>query len=219
VADRGGAARVMSRRRWLQGAAALLVVREALAAGKIEKGVYRVRGDARINGAPAREGMDVKPGDAVTTAAGAEIVFVINRDAFLLRANSRVDVGSGAADVFRIVTGALLSVYQPGQARTLRTQTATIGIRGTAVYVESTVDKTYVCTCYGEAELVPEHDPSARETVKTAHHEQPRYIMASGAPQMIMPAPVVNHTDAELVLLESLVGRNVPFEAGVYKNF
>ncbi len=105
---------MVSRRRWLQGAAALLIVRDALAAGKIEKGVYRVRGDARVNGVPAREGMDVKPGDAVTTAAGAEIVFVINRDAFLLRANSRVEVGSGAADVFRIVTGALLSVVSAG---------------------------------------------------------------------------------------------------------
>jgi hypothetical protein len=42
--------------------------------------------------------------------------------------------------------------------------------------------------------------------------------MARGAPQMIMPAPVVNHTDAELVLLESLVGRNVPFQAGLYPN-
>jgi len=209
----------VGRRRWLQGAAALLIVRDALAAGKIEKGVYRVRGDARVNGAPAREGMDVKPGDAVTTAAGAEIVFVINRDAFLLRANSRVEVGSGAADVFRIVTGALLSVYQPGQAKTLRAQTATIGIRGTAVYVESSAEKTYVCTCYGEAELVPQDDPAARETVKTSHHEQPRYIMAKGAPRMILPAPVVNHTDAELVLLESLLGRNVPFEAGAYKNF
>ena len=210
---------MVSRRRWLQGAAALLFLRDALAAGKIEKGVYRVRGDARINGVPAREGMEVKAGDAVTTAAGAEIVFVINRDAFLLRANSRVEVGGGAADVFRIVTGALLSVYQPGQAKTLRAQTATIGIRGTAVYVESSAEKTYVCTCYGEAELVPQDDPGARETVKTTHHEQPRYIMAKGAPQRIMPAPVVNHTDAELVLVESLVGRNVPFEAGAYKNF
>ena len=210
---------MVSRRRWLQGAAALLLVRDALAAGKIEKGVYRVRGDARINGAPAREGMEVKPGDAVTTAAGGEIVFVINRDAFLLRANSRVEVGSGAADVFRIVTGALLSVVQPGRQKTLRAQTATIGIRGTAVYVESAADKTYVCTCYGEAELVPEDDPAARETVKTTHHEQPRHIMAKGAPQRIMRAPVVNHTDAELMLLESLVGRNVAFDPGLYKNY
>ena len=45
------------RRRFLQGAAALLVVREALAAGTLEKGVYRVRGEARVNDAPARRGM------------------------------------------------------------------------------------------------------------------------------------------------------------------
>ncbi len=210
---------MLSRRRLLQASAALLLVRDVLAAGSIEKGVYRVRGDARIDGVPAREGMDVKPGDAVTTAAGGEIVFVLNRDAFLLRANSRVEVGSGAANVFRIVTGALLSVYQPGQPKTLRAQTATIGIRGTAVYVESAADRTYVCTCYGEAELVPEHDPAARETVTTKHHDQPRYLMARGAPQMIMRAPVINHTDAELVMLESLVGRNVPFNPGSYKNY
>jgi hypothetical protein len=210
---------MLSRRRLLQGTAALLLVRDALAAGSIEKGVYRVRGDARVNGAPAREGMDVNPGDTVTTASGGQIVFVINRDAFLLRANSRLEVGSGAADVFRIVTGALLSVYQSGKPKTLRAPTATIGIRGTAVYVESGAERTYVCTCYGEAELVPEHDLAARETVKTIHHEQPRYIMGKGAPQMIMRAPVVNHSDAELVLLESLVGRTVPFDPGSYKSY
>ena len=215
-APRGAA--LSGRRRWLQGAAALLLVRGVLAAGKIEKGVVRVRGDARINGAPAREGMDVKPGDAVVTANGAQIVFVVDRDAFLLRANSRLEVGSAAADVFRIVTGALLAVYQPGAPKTLHARTATIGIRGTGVYVESAPDKTYVCTCYGEAELVPVGEPTAAETVRTRHHEQPRYIMAKGAPQMIMKAPVVNHTDAELALLESLVGRSVPFDPGLYRS-
>ena len=210
-------AALSSRRRWLLGTAALLLVRDALAAGKIEKGVYRVRGDARINGAPAKEGMDVMAGDTVVTASGAEIVFVINRDAFLLRENSRLEVGSAAADVFRIVTGALLSVYQPGLPKTLHARTATIGIRGTGVYVESADDRTYVCTCYGEAQLVPLAEPGAAEIVNTRHHEQPRYVMAKGAPQMIVKAPVVNHTDAELVLLESLVGRSVTFDPGLYR--
>ena len=218
MARASGGAELSGRRRWLQGAAALLLVRGALAAGKIEKGVYRVRGDVRINGAPAQEGMDVKPGDTVVTARGAQIVFVINRDAFLLRANSRLEVGSAAADVFRIVTGALLSVYQPGVPKTLHARTATIGIRGTGVYVESAEDKTYVCTCYGEAQLVPLAEPAAAEIVKTRHHDQPRYVMAKGAPQMIMRAPVVNHTDAELILLESVVGRSVPFDPGLYRS-
>ena len=60
---------------------------------------------------------------------------------------------------------------------------------------------------------MPADEPSARETVRTTHHEQPRYVMARGAPQMLMRAPVINHSDAELVLLESLVGRKPPFLA------
>jgi hypothetical protein len=35
--------------------------------------------------------------------------------------------------------------------------------------------------------------------------------MAGGAPQMLMGAPVVNHADAKLIPLESLVGRRPPF--------
>ena len=71
---------------------------------------------------------------------------------------------------------------------------------------------------YDDGEIMPDHfdsletrDPAARETVRTSHHEQPRYVMATGAPQMILRAPVLNHTDAELILLESLVGRQPPF--------
>jgi hypothetical protein len=64
---------------------------------------------------------------------------------------------------------------------------------------------------------VPVGESAAAETVRTRHHEQPRYIMAQGAPQMIMKAPVVNPTDAELMLLESLVGRSVPFDPGLYR--
>jgi hypothetical protein len=210
---------VSGRRRFLQGAAALLVVRETLAAGTVEKGVYRVRGEARVNGALARPGMDVNPGDAVTTAADSEIIFVVNRDAFLLRGRSRLEVGAAAGNVFRLVTGALLSVYQPGVRKTLHAQNATIGIRGTGVYVESAADKTYVCTCYGEAELIPLADPGARETVRTRHHEQPRFILPKGAPQMMMKGPVINHTDAELSMIESLVGRNVPFDPTDYNRY
>jgi len=200
------------RRRFLSAGAGLLLVRGALAAGTLAKGVYRVDGEARINNAPARPGMDVNVGDMVATGPDGQIVFVIGRDAFLLRGNSRLEVGGTAANVFRIVTGALLSVFRPGVRKTLRAQNATIGIRGTGIYVESGPDRTYVCTCYGEAELVPTADPARAETVRTRHHDQPRYLMPKGAPQMIMHAPVINHSDAELTMLESLVGRSPPFD-------
>ena len=190
-------------------------LRELLAAGSVEKGIHRLRGDVRVNGVPAKEGMDVKAGDVVTTGPGSEVVFVTGKDAFLVRANSRVEAqgtaGALALAGLRVVTGAVLSVFSPGERKRLSTPTATIGIRGTAVYLEAEEARTYVCTCYGEAEIVSAMDPAARETVRTQHHDQPRFVMGMGAPQMIMGAPVVNHTDAELTMLENLVGRWPPF--------
>ncbi|MBC7803542.1 MAG: hypothetical protein H7Y16_06655, partial [Candidatus Parcubacteria bacterium] len=196
-------------------------LREALAAGSVQKGVHRLRGDVRVNGTPAKEGMDIKAGDIITTGAASEVVFVTGKDAFLIRANSRVEaqgtLGALALSGLRIVTGAVLSVFSPGEPKTLRTATTTIGIRGTAVYVEAEAARTYVCTCYGEAEIVSVADPSVREVIRTQHHEQPRYVMGSGAPQMLMGAPVVNHSDLELVFLESLTGRRPPFPESAYR--
>jgi hypothetical protein len=213
----------VSRRTWLVRAAAggvalaagMAQLRDALARGAVEPGVARVRGDARINGKPAQRGMEVRPGDVITTGPGAELVVVIGRDAFLVRAQSRIELAGDATRLLvaslRIVTGALLSVFEPGREKQIRTATATIGIRGTGIYVELEGARTYVCTCYGEAVLAPVDDPGAAETVRTQHHDEPRYINPKGMPRMIETAPVVNHTDAELILLEGLVGRTVPF--------
>jgi hypothetical protein len=211
---------MVTRRDWLAGAAGFAVLRGARAAGTLEKGVYRVRGEARINRvrakpkmevrARAKPKMEVRAGDVITTGPDGELIFVIARDAMLVRAGALVETG------LRIVTGAVLSVFEPGKAKRIRTPTATIGIRGTGIYVELRSDRTYVCTCYGEAEIAATADPAASEVVRTRHHDQPRYVMAQGAPQMIMAAPVVNHSDAELILLEGLVGREPPFVGAGY---
>ena len=147
-------------------------------------------------------------------------MFVSEKDAFLVRADSRVEYGSaatkGVATALRVVTGALLSVFESGRRRQINTATATIGIRGTAIYIETEARRTYACTCYGEAVLTPVDDPAAAETVRTKRHDQPRYIYGKGMPRMLEAAPVINHTDAELQMLETLVGRKVPFEPGTY---
>ncbi len=218
-----------SRRAWLAQAAALGAalglgmarLRQALAAGAVAPGVARMRGDVRVNGKPAQRGMEVKPGDVITTGRDAELVVVVGRDAFLVRAQSRIELGGDPARLLvsglRVVTGALLSVFEPEKEKGIRTATATIGIRGTGIYVEIDGARTYVCTCYGEAELTPVDDPAAAERGRTRHHDEPRYIYPKGMPRMIEKAPVINHTDAELVLLESLVGRKVPFDPAKYK--
>lgn len=213
------------RRVWLRGSAAAVVaagmpwLRSALAAGTLPPGVAQIKGDVRINGKPAERGQRVGPGDVVVTGKGAELVVVVEKDAFLVRADSRLEFGpavQGAVTVLRLVTGALLSVFESGRRREIRTGTATIGIRGTGIYVEAEARRTYACTCYGEAVLTPVDDPQAAETVRTKQHDQPRYIYGKGMPRMLEAAPVVNHTDLELQMLEALVGRRLPFEPRLY---
>jgi hypothetical protein len=215
------------RRAWLRGAAAaalaaagMLRLRAALAAGTLPPGVARIKGDVRINGKPAEPGQRVGAGDVIATGKEAELVVVVEKDAFLVRADSRIEFGpaaaQGAATVLRVVTGKLLSVFESGRRREIRTGTATIGIRGTGVYVESEPRRTYACTCYGEAVLTPVDDPDAAETVRTKRHDQPRFIYGKGMPRMMEAAPVINHTDQELEMLEALVGRKLPFPVGTY---
>jgi len=179
-----------TRRDWLKGAAGLILFGDAVAQGRLEQGVRQRSGDVRFSG------------DRISTGQDGRLVILVGRDAMMVRRNSTLEV---VANGFRLVTGAVLTVFSPGRSRQVTTPTATIGIRGTAVYLEAQRGRTYACTCYGEAELGSAFDPSARETVRTKRHEQPRYLMAKSSPQMLMQAPVANHTDAELRTLEKLL--------------
>ena len=217
------------RREWLQqallaGAALPLLLSDLLAASARAEGMAEVRGEVRINGRKAGVGAAVAPGDTVTTAPGASAVFVLGRDAFLIRENSEMrTAGANAlAGSLRLVTGKLLSVFGRG-SRNIVTGTATIGIRGTGIYLEAEAERTYVCTCYGTVDLQANNMPEARETVQTRHHDAPRYVYARGEMpiKMIVAAPLINHSDAELIMLEALVGRVPPFVASgeKYPNF
>jgi len=193
--------------------------RRALAAGTTPaQGIRRLSGSVTVNGAPAAEGTLVSAGDTVVTGAASEAIYVFGRDAFLQRADSRISFGSGvgasAAGLLRVISGDLLSVFGKGNIR-IETPTATIGIRGTGCYIEAQPGRVYFCLCYGVAELIPTAAPNERELIKSRHHDHPMYIYDDPRmPKMMVPAGVVNHFDAELVLLESLVGRRPPFAPG-----
>ena len=155
--------RKIERRRFLRGMSAGVaggltgLIQQVLAADarSLPQGIISIKGEVTVNGAPAREGTPVKAGDVVATGAGAQAVYVFAENAFLQRANSRVDFGDTAiASFLRVVTGGLLSVFGKGR-RQLATPVATIGIRGTGCYIETGASKSYFCLCFGEVYLQP----------------------------------------------------------------
>ena len=183
------------------------LIRNALAAAT-ESRIRRLQGDVRFNGKALQIGDPLSAPLEVVAGDRAFAAFNVGRNAYLVRANSRVTISAAqeiGVDV-KIAAGRMLAVFEKGKAQ-VSTPTAVAGIRGTGIYVESEADRSYVCLCYGSAELSSTTNAETRESLNTHHHDAPRYISAVG----IVPAPVMNHTDAELTLLESLVGRTPPF--------
>lgn len=176
--------------------------------------IYDMRGNITINGTPASIQSVIRNNDVIMTGNNSHLIFVVGHDAFILRANSELQL-SGEDNLLvsglRILTGSLLSVF--GKSRhQINTATATIGIRGTGVYVESDPEMSYVCTCYGTTEIASASDPNSRETVTSQHHDDAKYVLApGGSGSLIRKAPFKNHTDMELTLIETLVGRTPPF--------
>jgi len=190
------------------------------------KSIFTIEGDVSVNRQKATLDTIVRPGDTVETGPKSQAVFVVGADSFLMRSNSTLEIeGSNfLLDSLRLVTGQVLSVFGKRSFRqklAVTTQTATIGIRGTGIYMESDPDLTYLCTCYGSTEVRSNDNPDDVAYINATHHDDPKYI--SNKPvkgSQIRSAPFINHTDPELKMLEALVGREVPFglEDDIYLN-
>ena len=143
------------------------LIRMVLAMGRMDypQGMQIGEGDVKINDIQATAGSIVKIGDTVSTGDDSKAVFVMNRSVYLLRSNTTITLSieedEGVKEdivyILKLLNGKLLSVFGKRKRR-LMTQTAVIGVRGTAVYLESDPKSTYVCTCYGKTEIISRYD-------------------------------------------------------------
>jgi len=161
------------------------------------KSIYRISGEVTVNGQKANLETRIGGGSTIETGRDSELVYAVGESAYIARPNTQIVVETSAAEAsvvtgLRLLAGKLLSVFPSRRPVQLQTRTASIGIRG--------------------SEVAALADPQSRETVAATHHDKPLYIIAGGqAGRNIRAAPFVNHTDQELMLIETLVGRQPPF--------
>ncbi len=183
-----------------------------------DRSIHQLRGDVRVNGLAATINTPINPGDVVETFEKSYVIFVVEKDAFILRSNSKmtlpvrqVTAAAPVTTAYVLDKGKALSVLASRRTN-IATPSALIGVRGTGVYVETEPDLSYVCVCYGVSDLSTPDDPSLSETIVSEHHTAPRYILADkSASERIVPAPFKDHDDQELLLIETLVGRTTPY--------
>jgi hypothetical protein len=183
------------------------------------KSVFDLKGDVTADGKPVTATTLLTGNEKLVVGAGGHLVAVVGSDAFILREQSTLQMQAtrAAKGFFRLVSGALLTVFGRRDENayvTVNTPTATLGIRGTGVYVEADPEKSYVCICYGHTQIASIADPTQTLDAVSRHHDMPQYVLAKpDGGRIIVPAPMKNHTDLELMTLEALVGRTVPFGA------
>jgi hypothetical protein len=192
------------------------------------RSVYHVSGHAWVNGNRIDENTHIGPSDTIKTAVGSKLVFAVGTHAMLLRGGSHLvlqgDDKGGENDsplihLLRLFSGALLSVSRR-KGMQIETPATTIGVRGTGVYLEAGPDKTYFCDCYGDVDVAANHDAASKDSVESKHHDRPlyifndaqpgKYIRSVHDPEFAPRSP--NHSDAELEMIEALVGRTPPFK-------
>ena len=191
---------------------------------KLPKGrsIYKLTGLVTVDGKIADINSLIGPNSLVKTGSNSEVIFVVGSDAFILRDNSQLEMGGSGLLVegMRILSGKILSVFGKRDAvHTINTSTATIGIRGTGIYIESDAELSYVCTCYGHILVSAKANPDVTQEIITKHHDRPVYVLATGGDKkLILPAPIIDHTDTELELIEELVGRKPPFAPSSFRD-
>ena len=171
--------------------------------------VHELAGRVLLNGRPMERNSAIQPGQTIVTGSDGHIWFTLAGDAFFLRPGSELRLSPSLRDnlveTLRLVTGALGATFRRGAQRSVVAQTVTIGIRGTGIYVETTDEATYACTCFGAVDLEVAGDSA---TVRADHHAA-RWVRR--ADRRVVEAPMHNHTDEEISRLERLAGRPYPF--------
>lgn len=205
----------ISRRKFLITASVMPLVAiipiKAMAANSV---IHDLQGTVTINKKPLTRASDIKNGDEITVSTGGKLVFSLGEDAFLVRGGSTLQVyvaeNSAFVSALRLVNGAVLGVFGKRKSTTqIYTVTATIGIRGTAVYAAVTPDKLYTCTCYGHTDLIVGLDSA--DVIATHHNAHVVTNGINGNAQM-KAFEVIDHNDDELRMLEALVGRKPIFD-------
>lgn len=218
------------------GAAAAMLPANVLAAGPLlpaplpaGRSVFRIKGHAWVNGQRVTPATRIGPNDTIKTSQHGELVFAVGNHAMLLRGGSHLVLhekkgsseGTSLIGLLELFAGKLLSASRNKGMR-INTPTTTIGVRGTGVYLETYPDKTLFCTCYGDVDVASSRDAASTTSVHATHHNRPLAIFEEAPAgkcihdikDLVRPGhkfTELKHTDAELMMIEALVGREPPF--------
>ncbi len=191
-------------------AASALLLPTTTIARPIRQGITSLKGMVYINGLQVKRlGFLVYPNDYIRVGKGSSVSFVMGKDAYFLKQNTSLHLNREGsqrgffATGLKLFRGAFLAAFGHRRKK-IYTPHATIGIRGTGIYLNAESDQTYFCICYGQTEIML---PQGRIEGISATHHSARIIRNN----QIIQSSMLDHHDQQNIALEALVQRPNPF--------
>ncbi len=166
---------------------------------------HKAKGRVLINGQLASSSTPIKSGDSIETGDKSELIFKLHKDAYKIKANTQVKIHSASADgsgLLEVIGGAMLAVFGKSNKR-IKTPIATMGIRGTGVYIQVDEQESYFCTCFGETEL----EAGGKSQRVKANHHKAKTVKKN---KQMVDAKMIGHDDWELEELADIAGIALP---------
>ena len=176
--------------------------------------VQAFSGQLQLNKKLAILGQEVKASDEIYVGAGSKATIFFNGDVYHLRENTTFVLPNESGANTRLVGGAVLAAFTPGNPKKIRIGDKTVlSIRGTGIYAESGPEKSEFCLCYGSANLSSKKSYLDIDTESKYHKDFT--IMADG---LIRPTAWherrMTHSSRQNIELEKIAGRSSPFDGG-----
>ncbi|MGE0484110.1 MAG: hypothetical protein AB7Q81_08210 [Gammaproteobacteria bacterium] len=204
---------MITRRRFVGGSLAVPLAATLPCPAHAAATIHRLDGAVFVNdrriGAAAR----IAAGDAIVVGPDGRLEFSLGEDSYRLGPRSALTLEGGAVlGALRLLTGSLLAVFGERRERLpVHTGFATIGIRGTGVYLAASPQRLYTCTCYGTTDLV---GGGMNELVSATHHTAHVLAPDAGGRLVLTPSEMLDHGDDDLRELEAHHGRLPAFDRG-----
>jgi len=194
----------------------IMYISTAMAAG--DAVIYNFKPPILVNGKLASKHTPISFGDEILTGDKAQIVLKLDGSVYRMGSRTRLKLPETTEKFsLNIFFGSVLAVFKRNTPKTIYTNTAVLGVRGTGLFLHVDNQQTYLCTCYGDIDFADVNQPKQAVHIHGEYHQ---VVALNHQTHRFSKPAMVGHVSQDLFDLEALADRTPPttFAADFHAN-